>query len=133
MTSLPLTSLPLGARVVAGAFATSGIIHLVRPQVFEPLVPSMIGHEREVVLASGVAELACAAGLLVPATRRVAGPASAALLVGVFPGNVQMTVDAVRSARRRPTGARVARAAGTVARLPLQWPLVKWAWSARTA
>lgn len=128
-----MNPLPLGARLVAGAFATSGVIHLVRPQVFEPLIPPQLGHQRELVLVSGVAELACAAGLLVPATRPIAAPASAALLIGVFPGNVQMSLDAVRAAVRRPSPARVAVAAGSVARLPGQWPLIRWAWSARHA
>ena len=75
-------------------FGVSGVVHLVRPEVYEPLMPAWVPKHREVILASGVAELACAAGLAVPATRRTAGWASALLLLGVFPGNVKMAVDA---------------------------------------
>ena len=109
--------LPWDLGLLAGLFTVSGTVHLVAPRVFEPLVPAWVPAHREVVLVSGVAELACAAGLLVPATRRPAGLASAALLVAVFPGNLQMAADA----RGRSAGYRLA----TLARLPLQLPLVR--------
>lgn len=110
--------LPLAAKLLAGAFVTSGVVHLVRPQTFEPLMPAWVPAHREVIWGSGVAELACAAGMAVPATRRAAGWASAALLVGVFPGNVKMAADARRS---RSAVLR----AGTLARLPVQAELVR--------
>jgi uncharacterized membrane protein len=114
--------LPWDLGLLAGVFTVSGTVHLVAPRVFEPLVPPWVPAHREVVLVSGVAELVCAAGLLLPATRRLAGPASAALLVAVFPGNLQMALDAPgRSAAYR---------AATLARLPLQVPLVRTAWRA---
>lgn len=113
---------------LATMFVTSGVTHLVRPQVFEPLIPTPLqGYRRPLVLVSGAAEIACAAGLLYPPTRKVAGLASAALLLAVLPGNVQMTVDHGRRAgRRKDLGSR-ALFAGTVARLPLQWPLIRTA------
>ena len=131
MTASPdLAVRPLGhgAGAVAAAFAVSGVVHLVRPQVFEPIVPRALPRRRAIVLVSGVAELVCAAGLALPATRRVAGRASAALLVAVFPANVQMALDAVRAAG--PDHAGRTRAVVTLVRLPVQWPLVRWAWRA---
>jgi len=119
-------SLPWDAKIVLGAFAVSGIVHLVKPQVFEPLIPRQLPAHREIVVASGVAELICSAGLAHPRTRRWAGYASAALLVGVFPGNVKMALDARRSDN-------VALRAGTVARLPLQLPLIRGALRAARA
>lgn len=111
---------------LAGLFIASGVIHLVRPQVFEPIVPAPLRqHGQMLVKASGVAEIACAAGLLVPTTRPAAGWASAALLAGVFPANVQMSIDHGRRAQRRRTPQAVGVFAGTLARLPLQWPLVR--------
>ena len=122
-----LTSLNPGARAVTAAYLISGVVHLVRPQVFEPTVPRSLPYKRELVYASGVAELACAVGLLDPRTRRYAGPASAALLVGVFPANVQMAADAHRAiARKGSTPKRQAIRAATFARLPLQLPLIVW-------
>lgn len=118
---------PLTRDVVALAalFLTSGATHLVRPQVFEPIVPRALPARRGLVYASGLAEILCAAGLLVPRTRVAAGWASAALLVAVFPANVQMSLDAARRATRRRDLASAALLGGTLARLPLQWPMVR--------
>lgn len=112
---------------LAALLATSGMTHLVRPEVFEGMVPHALGHRRALVHASGVAELLCAAGLLVPRTRRVAGWASAGLLVAVFPANVQMTLDQGRRASRTGDPAARATFVATIARLPLQVPLVRTA------
>ena len=111
-------SISRGTRVLAGIFAASGVVHLVRPRFYEPLMPAWVPAHREVILGSGVAELACAAGLLAPPTRRVAGLASAALLVGVFPGNLKMAADAAGTDR-------TALKAAAFARLPLQWPMIR--------
>lgn len=113
---------PLGldTKIVIGAFAASGTVHLVRPQTFDPLMPAWVPAPREVIKWSGVAELLCAAGLLHPRTRKVAGLASAALLVGVFPGNLQMAMDAAKTDN-------IAYKAATFGRLPLQLPLVRGA------
>ncbi|MBD5787273.1 hypothetical protein IF650_13930 [Cellulosimicrobium terreum] len=109
----------IGLSVLLGG---AGLIHLARPQVFEPLIPEALGSRRAWVLGSGIAELVCAAGVALPATRRLGGAASAALFVGVFPGNVKMALDShpgARSWARRPAVA--------WGRLPLQVPLVAWA------
>ncbi len=112
-------------------FAVSGVIHLVRPETFEPIVPKPLREwSRELVLASGVAELACAAGLLHPRTRPAAGLASAALLTAVWPANAQMSVDLGRRANRRRDAKSLTAFAVSLARLPLQVPLIKIAWAA---
>jgi uncharacterized membrane protein len=110
------------AVALAALLGTSGVLHLRRPGIFRPLIPRSLGNPDPWVLYSGVAELACATALVVPATRRVGGLASAALLVGVFPGNVTMAV------RSRPDARSWAgKPAVAWARLPLQVPLVAWA------
>ena len=116
-------STPRDVQVLAGIFAVSGVIHLVRPETYEPLMPDLVPAHREVILASGVAELACAAALLHPRTRRLAGWASAALLLGVYPANLKMAADASRT---RSTGFKAA----AYGRLPLQLPLIRTAWKA---
>ena len=108
---------------MAGMFAVSGTVHLVRPQTYEPLMPSWVPAHREVIIGSGIAELAAAAGLLLPPTRRLAGWGSVALLIGVFPGNIKMAVDALQGDNR-------ALKAATLARLPMQWPMIKAAYAA---
>ncbi len=111
-------SLPRGAALLTLGFVASGTVHLVKPEVFEPLMPSWVPAHREVILGSGVAELACAAGLAVPATRRAAGWASALLLLGVYPGNIKMAVDASRTRSTRFK-------AIAYGRLPLQLPMIR--------
>jgi len=108
------------AKGLAVLFGVLGTLHFVKPEPFERIVPRALPRKKELVYASGVAELACAAGLLHPRTRRVAGLASAGLLVVVFPANVQMAAD-LRRQGSRP--------AQTIAwaRLPLQIPLIRWA------
>ena len=119
-------SLPKDVALLAGIFTVSGAIHLTRPEVYEPLMPAFVPAHREVILASGVAELACAAGLLHPRTRRLAGLVSAALLVVVFPGNLKMADDARRSRSTRFK-------AIAYGRLPLQAPMIRTAWRAARA
>lgn len=112
---------------LAALFTASGTLHLLRPRHFESIVPHALPRKRELVYTSGVAELVCAAGLLHPRTRKVAGLASAGLLVSIFPANVQMTADVFK---RRGRVAQVV----AVARLPMQLPMIHSAWRAwRTA
>jgi uncharacterized membrane protein len=114
---------PRDVTALAGILATSGMVHLARPQVYEPIMPAFVPAHREVIYASGVLELACAAGLLHPRTRSWAGWASFALLLGVYPANLKMAGDAARSGR--PPLRAVA-----FGRLPLQLPML---WSAYKA
>lgn len=108
------------ARVFAAILGGSGVLHLVKPAVYDSVVPrSVPGPARFWTIGSGLAELGIAAALLVPRTRPVGGLAAAALFVAVFPANVSMAVRAVRSER-----ATVGRRVVTLARLPLQVPLV---------
>jgi uncharacterized membrane protein len=119
-------STPKDVLLLAGIFATSGVVHLAKPEVYEPLMPDVVPAHREVILASGVAELGLAAGLLLPRTRRAAGWGSVALLLGVFPGNLKMADDARRS---RSTKFK----ALAYGRLPLQAPMVRIALKAARA
>jgi len=104
-------------RLLAAAFLTSGLIHLVRPQVFTGIVPRPLPAKRDLVYVSGLAEWTCALGLLRRA--RWAATASAVLLLAVWPANLQMALDA-------QGGDSTAYAVVAWARLPLQIPLI-WA------
>jgi uncharacterized membrane protein len=124
------TNAPLGkdAIALAGLFLASGTMHFVKPAPFEAIVPKRLPSHRALVYASGAAEIACAVGLFIPRTRRVAGLVSAALLVAVFPANVSMTGQAKRRLDRDPDDtAKRGYLAATVARLPLQWPMIRTA------
>ncbi|AWZ05544.1 MULTISPECIES: hypothetical protein [unclassified Streptomyces] len=111
---------PSSPLLLAGLLAGAAVAHAVAPKPFDATVPrSLPGSPRQWTYASGVAELALAAGIAHPRTRRVAALATAAFFVGVFPANVKMAKDA---RRRSPVVRAVA-----LARLPLQVPLVLWA------
>ena len=116
-------ALTRSARALAVGFTASGTVHLVRPETFAAIMPRWLPRHRELIYLSGVAELLCAAGLAHPRTRRAAGFASAALLVGVFPAHVQMAQDAFASDS-------TAFKAVALARMPLQVPMVRAALSA---
>ena len=105
-------------KVLSAIFVTSGIVHLVRPETYEPIMPNIVPAHREVILASGVLELVCAAGLLHPATRRIAGWASLGVLLGVYPANFKMAGDAMQTDNQSFK-------AVAIARLPLQLPLIR--------
>jgi uncharacterized membrane protein len=106
--------------LLAGLLAAAGVTHFVAPRQYDATIPRALpGTPRTWTYASGAAELALAAGVALPRTRRVAGLATAAFFVGVFPANVKMAVDW----RNRPAPLKAA----ALARLPLQVPLVLWA------
>lgn len=113
---------------LAALLLASGLTHVFRPQVFDPLIPRALpGSSRTWTYGSGVAEIAVAAAVSIPATRRLGATAAAALFVLIFPANITMAVDAFRAPAS--SGRRLA----TLVRLPLQVPLVAWAWRIRTA
>jgi uncharacterized membrane protein len=114
-TPAPLTR---DIKVLAAIFATSGVVHLVRPETYEPIMPKFVPAKREVILASGVLEIFCAAGLLHPTTRRIAGWASLGVLLGVYPANFKMAGDAIQTDNQ-------AFKAVAIGRLPLQLPLIR--------
>jgi len=105
---------------LSALLGTAGVMHFVRPEFFDAIVPHKLPFSPRVwTYVSGVAELSCAAAVARPATRRAGGLASAFVFVGVFPANIQMAVDW----RERPARDRAA----AYGRLLLQLPLVVWA------
>jgi uncharacterized membrane protein len=112
-----MTKQALGLAALLGA---SGVLHFATPRPYDSIVPrSLPGSRRNWTYVSGAVELAVAAALVHPRTRRLGGLAAAGLFVGVFPANVKMAVD-----WRRASPVKRAIAWG---RLPLQVPLVLWA------
>ena len=123
--------MPVGSTVVrvpsrlwlAALVAGSGLAHFAAPELYERIVPRPLGHARFLVQASGVAEVAGGLLLALPRTRRLGGWVVAAVLVAVFPANVQMALDGGLAGSRSVLGS----AAVAWLRLPLQVPLVWWA------
>ena len=101
---------------LAAFLVVAGAAHFVIPRSYERIVPRIFGDPAFWVRWSGVAEIVCAALVAHPRTRRLGAWAAAGLFVAVFPANVQMAIDG-----RVPGGL-------AWARLPLQIPLLFWAW-----
>ncbi|MEQ3554026.1 MauE/DoxX family redox-associated membrane protein [Pseudonocardia nematodicida] len=108
------------AYALAGLLGTAAVLHVVRPEPFDTIVPrSLPGSPRTWTYLSGAAEGAVAAAVAHPRTRRAGGWAAAALFAAVFPANVSMALRWNRKAT-------VYRAIAW-GRLPLQVPLIWWA------
>jgi uncharacterized membrane protein len=117
---------------LALGLAFMGVLHFIQTRGFRGLIPDwatrITGLDKDgVVVASGVAELALAAGLVaLPKERKRIGWATAAFFVAVFPGNVQQW-RTHRSAPLLDTDTK------RFVRLFLQPVLIAWAlWSTRT-
>jgi uncharacterized membrane protein len=105
---------------LGGFFLLAGLMHFLKPRPYVAIVPDALPRKREIVFASGVAEMAGGAGVLVPATRRVAGWWLIATLLAIFPANVNMAVNSERF-RKVPEPL-------LWVRLPLQALLIGWVW-----
>ncbi|HWG94171.1 MAG TPA: MauE/DoxX family redox-associated membrane protein [Mycobacteriales bacterium] len=108
--------------LLAGLLGGAGVLHFAVPGFFDRIVPPFLGPPRPWTYASGVAELAVAAAVAVPRTRRAGATAAAVLLVAVFPANVYQAFEPGDVPRWV-----------ALARLPLQVPLVLWALQVRRA
>jgi uncharacterized membrane protein len=110
-------------KLLAGpTFVLAGALHFWRPRMYQAIMPDYLPAHRELVLASGAAELAGGLGLLAPspAVRRLAGWWLLATLTAVFPANVHMALHPERY--RKIPGGRTA----LYARLPFQGVFAAW-------
>lgn len=88
---VPSVPLRMPARIFTGpGLLLAGLNHFLMPRVYEPLMPDYLPAHRQLIYASGVAEMLTGAGAMVPQTRRYAGWLGVATLIGVFPANVHM-------------------------------------------
>jgi uncharacterized membrane protein len=109
-------------RLFGPFFVGNGVFHFARPDLYEQIVPPYLPAHRELVYASGVAEIACGLAVMHPRTRRAGSLLAIATLVAVFPANVYMATDHERFAERIPGGR-----AALLARLPVQLLFIAWA------
>jgi uncharacterized membrane protein len=73
---------------LASLYATAGVLHLVIPEPFLSITPGSVPAPATVVFATGVCEIAGAAGLLLRPFRMLAGTALALYAICVFPANI---------------------------------------------
>jgi len=100
-----------------------GIFHFLRPDYYLAMMPPYLPWHYALVILSGVAEVLCGVGVLIPATRKIAAWATIALLVAVFPANIHVAMNDI------PVfGATEGAGALGYVRLPFQLVLLAWAW-----
>lgn len=112
-------------RIIMGTlYLAAGALHFLFTRTYANIVPSYLPAHQELVYISGAAEMLGGAGVLLPRryieTRRAAAWGLVLLLIAVFPANVTMITEH----HRFPTVPLWA----AWARLPLQLPLIYWAW-----
>jgi uncharacterized membrane protein len=106
-------------RALAAFFTFAGTMHFVRPRSYIAIMPDYLPAHRELVYASGAAEIVGGLGALPERTRRAAGWWLAATMVAVFPANLHMALHPERYRRIPP--------ALLYARLPVQALIIAWA------
>jgi uncharacterized membrane protein len=100
-------------------YIASGVNHFVHPEFYRMIMPSWVPLHKELVIASGICEILFAMLLLFPSTRRLAAWCIIALLVAVFPANIQMMLNYIRENNSALWI--------SILRLPLQIILIGWA------
>ena len=79
--------------LLAAAYFAAGVLHLRAPEPFLTITPDWVPFAEQVIMATGVAEVAGAIGLLHPRTRRAAGIGLALYALCVWPANLKHAMD----------------------------------------
>jgi len=108
--------------LLTAGMVLAGINHFVSPGPYAAIVPDALPAPYLLVYLSGLAEIAGGLGLILPATRRLAAWGLIALLVAVFPANINMAVNHL------PLAGTVPPAWALWVRLPLQLVMIAWAY-----
>lgn len=80
---------------MAAFYAGAGAFHLSAPDAFLAITPEWVPFPRQVVLGTGICEIAGAAALLTPRLRSVAGLMLALYAIAVFPANIKHAMENV--------------------------------------
>jgi uncharacterized membrane protein len=109
--------------VIAAFYVAAGVMHFARPEFYVAIMPPYLPWHLELVYLSGVAEILCGVGLLIPQTRVLAAWATIALLIAVFPANIHVALNNVPMA-----GSTEGAGILNWIRLPFQFVFMAWAW-----
>ena len=106
--------------LLAVFFTIAGLNHFLNPGPYLGMMPAYLPWHRELILASGAAEMAGGLAILVPRLRSAAGWGLIALLVAVFPANLHVALHGWE-------GVQIP-AWVLWARLPFQGLFIAWVW-----
>lgn len=107
--------------IMAALYVLAGANHFISPAFYRPLMPPYIPAHNLMIVLSGIAEIVLGAALFFPATRRLAAWGVIALLIAVFPVHIYMFQERETIFSRIPVLL-------IIARIPLQFVLMWWAW-----
>ncbi len=110
--------------LIAALFIFAGVVHFVIPEKYSDIMPPWLPYPLAMVYLSGLLEIAGGIGVLVPALRKAAGIGLIALLIAVFPANVQMLANAISA------GESTLYITLLFLRLPLQPLMIVWIYRA---
>ena len=112
-------------RLFGPFFVFAGIMHFVVPHWYRRIMPPYVPRHNEMVVASGIAEIAGGLATMHPATRRAGSAWSIATLIAVFPANLHMALNHEDFEEDVPGGQ-----AALWGRLPVQLLFIAWAYAA---
>ncbi len=101
-------------------YIAAGLNHFIDPAFYLPIMPPYLPWHLLLIYISGAFELLFGIMLIPDKTRRTSAWLIIALLVAVFPANIQMTINYV--SENNPD------LWISIVRLPIQFLLIWWAW-----
>ncbi len=102
-------------------YVAAGANHFLNPLMYKKIMPPWLGWHGALVAVSGACEILFGILLLFPQVRPLAAWCIIALLIAVFPANIQMVLNFLH--RKNPL------LCLSILRLPLQLVLIWWAYS----
>jgi uncharacterized membrane protein len=87
-----IRSRAVGLWFLALFFVMAGLNHFLNPGPYLAMMPPYVPWHEGLIIVSGIAEIAGGLGILIPQMRRPAGWGLMALLVAVFPANLQVAL-----------------------------------------
>jgi uncharacterized membrane protein len=105
-------------RLCGPFFVAAGANHFLSARAYEAIMPDYLPAHKELVVASGVAEIAGGAALMHPRTRRLGAWWLIATLIAIFPANLHMALHPERYKKIPPPA--------LYARLPFQLVFIAW-------
>lgn len=89
--------LPIRIVLLAALFVLAGLMHFLMPGGYVSIMPPWVPWKMQLVYLSGVLEIAGGIGLLISFTRKWAAIGLIALLIVVFPANIQMLLNGIEA------------------------------------
>lgn len=114
-----MNTLEISKFVLAFLLILAGILHFIMPKFYLKIMPSYLPGHYPLIILSGIAEIICGILLLFPGSQSVAAYLTIALLIAVFPANIEMSRKYYIKKKKGFWF--------TLLRLPLQFLMIYWA------